>query len=155
MDYKFKIGEIAGIFDVSVRTLRLYDKLDVLKPGCIDDKTGYRYYTTEQVQELQSIISLKGLGFSLIEIKSVLDDEKHPERLLDLLSKKKSEWLDKIEIAKFKVKLISEMEKNALEAAEKNRDKTVDQNLRAYKLSKLVTLENSKVDSVLSEVLWL
>jgi DNA-binding transcriptional MerR regulator len=155
MDYKFKIGEIAGIFDVSIRALRLYDKLGVLKPGFIDDKTGYRYYTTEQVQQLQSIISLRGIGLSLMDIKSVLDDDKYSERLLELLNKKKGEWLDDIEVAKFKVKMISEMENTALEEAERTKDKSVDPEQRAYKLSKLVTLENSRVDSVLSEVLWL
>jgi DNA-binding transcriptional MerR regulator len=155
MDYRFKIGEVAGIFDISIRALRLYDKLGVLKPGFVDEATGYRYYTTEQVQQLQSIISLRGVGFSLIEIKAVLDDERYPERLLGLLSKKKGEWVDRIETAKFKVKLISEMENNALAEAERTKDRTVDPEKRAYRLSRLVTLENSKVDSQLSEVLWL
>lgn len=155
MEYKFRIGELAGIFDVSVRALRLYDKLGVLKPGYVDEASGYRYYTTEQVQQLQSVISLRNTGFSLIEIKSVMDDEQYPERLLELLKKKKSEWLDKIEIAKFNVKMISEMENNALEEASRAKDKSISEEKRAYRLSKLVTLENSKVDSVLSEVLWL
>lgn len=155
MDYKFKIGEVAGIFDISIRALRLYDKLDVLKPGFIDEKTGYRYYTTEQIQELQTILSLKSIGFSLLEIKSVLDDPDHPARLLKLLGQKRESWLDNIEIAKFKVKLIAEMEKNTLEEAERSKDKTPDPQTRAYKLSRLVSLENAKVDTVLSEVLWL
>lgn len=155
MDYKFKIGEVAGIFDISIRALRLYDKLDVLKPDFIDDKTGYRYYTTEQIHELQTILSLKSVGFSLIEIKSVLDDPEHPARLLALLGQKRESWLDNIEIAKFKVKLIAEMEKNTLEEAERNKDKKPDPNTRAYKLSRLVSLENSKIDTVLTEVLWL
>ena len=77
------------------------------------------------------------------------------DRLLELLAKKKGEWLDRIEIAKFKVKMISEMEKTALEEAERTKDRTVDPEKRAYRLSRLVTLENSKVDSALSEVLWL
>lgn len=155
MDYKFKIGEVAGIFDISIRALRLYDKVGVLKPGYVDEATGYRYYTTEQVQQLQSILSLKGLGFSLMDIKTVLDDDKYPERLLGMLSKKKSEWLDKIEVAKFTVKLISEMESGALKEAERTKDKSIDPERRAYKLSRLVTMENPKLDAVLSEALWL
>lgn len=155
VDYRFKIGEIAGIFDISIRALRLYDKLGVLTPGFIDEKTGYRYYTTEQVHALQTIISLKSVGFSLMEIKSVLDDDRHPERLLELLAAKKNEWLDRIEIAKFNVKLISEMERNALEIAEKCKDKSVDPDVRAHRLSRLVSLENPKADNILSEVLWL
>jgi DNA-binding transcriptional MerR regulator len=155
MDYKFKIGEIAGIFDISIRALRLYDKMDVLKPGFIDEKTGYRYYTAAQVQELQTIQALKSVGFSLMEIKCVLDDDNHPDKLLELLAQKKQSWLDRIEIAKFNIKLISEMEKNTMEAAERIKEKTIDPNLRAHRLSRLVSLENAKADSTLSEVLWL
>jgi DNA-binding transcriptional MerR regulator len=155
MDYKFKIGEIAGIFDISIRALRLYDKVGVLKPEYVDEATGYRYYTTGQVQQLQSILALKGLGFSLMDIKSVLDDPGHPERLLNMLAAKKLEWMDRIEIAKFKVKLISEMERNALEEAEHLKDKTVDPEKRAYRLSKLVSLENPKIATELTDALWL
>lgn len=155
MDYKFKIGEIAGIFDISIRALRLYDKVGVLKPEYVDEATGYRYYTTGQVQQLQSILALKGLGFSLMDIKSVLDDPGHPERLLGMLAVKKLEWMDRIEIAKFKVKLISEMERNALEEAERVKDKTVDPDRRAYRLSKLVSLENTKLATELTDALWL
>lgn len=154
MDYKFKIGEVAGIFDISIRALRLYDKLDVLKPGHIDAKTGYRYYTAEQIHELQTIQSLKSVGFSLLDIKTVLNDPDHPSRLLELLERKREHWLDQIEIAKFKVKLIAEMEKNALEEAERNKDIAKDPEARAYKLSRLVSLENSKIDTVLTEALW-
>jgi DNA-binding transcriptional MerR regulator len=155
MECKFKIGEIAGIFDVSNRALRLYDKMDVLKPGFIDGKTGYRYYTAEQVHEMQTLISLKSVGFSLMEIKAVLDDQDHPAKLLELLSQKKESWLDRIEIAKFNIKLISEMEKNAMEETEKKKGRTPDPELRAHRLSRLVSMENSKIDTVLSEVLWL
>lgn len=155
MDYRFKIGEVAGIFDISIRALRLYDKLDVLKPELVDEKTGYRYYSTEQIQQLQTILSLKGVGFSLIEVKAVLDDPEHPARLLELLRQKREKALDEIEIAKFKVKLIAELEKNTLEEAERNKDKALDPNHRAYRLSRLVSLENSKIDTVLTEVLWL
>ena len=154
MDYKFKIGEVAGIFDISIRALRLYDKLDVLKPGFIDEKTGYRYYTAEQVHEMQTLISLKSVGFSLMEIKAVLDDQEHPAKLLELLAQKRESWLDRIEIAKLNIKLISEMEKNTQELAEKNKGREPDPEARAHRLSRLVSLENSKIDTVLSEALW-
>ena len=155
MDYKFKIGELAHMFDVSIRALRLYDKLGILTPGHIDEKTGYRYYITQQVYELQTILSLKSVGFTLMEIKAVLGDDNHPSQLLELLRQKRASWLDRIEVAKFNVKLIAEMEKTAEEAAGHVKSGAVDEDERAHRLSRLVSLENSKVDTLLTEVLWL
>ena len=155
MDYRFKIGEVAGIFDISIRALRLYDKLDIIKPSLVDEKTGYRYYTTEQINELRTLVCLKSVGLSLDEIKAVLDDDDAPAKLLDILSQKKQSWLDQIEIAKLNVKLIADMEKNAMEQLEKQKDTQANPEQRARRLSKLVSMENPKIVSELSEVIWL
>ncbi len=40
-----RIGEIAAFFNVSVKAIRIYEKMGLLKPAKVDDKTGYRYYT--------------------------------------------------------------------------------------------------------------
>ena len=39
----FSIGEIAKMFDISTQTLRLYDRIDLLKPTFINKESGYRY----------------------------------------------------------------------------------------------------------------
>lgn len=41
----FSIGEIAKLFNISTQTLRLYDRIDLLKPSHINEETGYRYYS--------------------------------------------------------------------------------------------------------------
>ena len=65
---KYKIGEFSRLGRVTVRTLRHYEKIGLLKPGIVDRWTGYRYYSPEQLQKLLSIVQLKQLGFSLAEI---------------------------------------------------------------------------------------
>lgn len=78
---KFKIGEFSRLGRVTVRTLRHYDQIGLLKPGIIDQWTGYRYYTPEQLQSLLSIVRLKELGFSLAEIAELFEEESHSPEL--------------------------------------------------------------------------
>ena len=67
-----KIGDFARLGQVSVATLRHYDAIGLLKPALIDNATGYRYYSGDQLSPLNRIIALKDLGFSLDQIEQVL-----------------------------------------------------------------------------------
>ena len=67
-----KIGDFARLGQVSVPTLRHYDEIGLLKPALVDNATGYRYYSGEQLSQLNRIIALKDLGFSLEQIEQVL-----------------------------------------------------------------------------------
>lgn len=60
---RFKIGDFSQLGQVSVRTLRLYDELNLIKPAETDKWTGYRYYTLDQLPRLNRILALKDLGF--------------------------------------------------------------------------------------------
>ncbi|WP_276527243.1 MerR family transcriptional regulator [Brevibacillus reuszeri] len=55
----FLIGEISKLFQMDVRTLRYYDEIDLFKPTHVDERTGYRYYTIEQFEQLNTILYLK------------------------------------------------------------------------------------------------
>ncbi len=66
------IGEFSKICSVSVKTLRHYNKVDLLKPAKVDKWTGYRYYKEEQLNDMLLINRLKRYGFSLMEIKVFL-----------------------------------------------------------------------------------
>lgn len=68
----FKIGEFSKLMQVSIRMLRYYDEMDLLKPGKIDSYTGYRLYSVEQIPVLQKILLLRDLKFSVEEIVKVL-----------------------------------------------------------------------------------
>lgn len=68
-DY-YTTGEFAQKANVSIRTIRYYDKQDLLKPAGMSE-SGYRLYTDSDFARLQKILSLKYLGFSLDEIRSI------------------------------------------------------------------------------------
>lgn len=66
----YKTGEFAKMANLSIRTIRYYDKIGLLKPTKIAEN-GYRLYTERDFIKLQKILSLKYLGFSLDEIFSM------------------------------------------------------------------------------------
>jgi DNA-binding transcriptional MerR regulator/trans-aconitate methyltransferase len=63
-------GQFAKKANVSIRTIRYYDKQGLLKPSGMSEG-GYRLYTDSDFAKLQKILSLKYLGFSLDEIRSI------------------------------------------------------------------------------------
>jgi len=66
------IGEVAKLSNISVQTLRYYDQINLFKPIEINPNNQYRYYQNTQLYYLDIIKSLKYLGLSLEEVKSVL-----------------------------------------------------------------------------------
>jgi DNA-binding transcriptional MerR regulator/effector-binding domain-containing protein len=68
----FSIGEFARLGTVSVRTLRHYDEIGLLQPAKVDPETGYRSYAPSQLGQLNRIIALKDLGFSLTQAGKLL-----------------------------------------------------------------------------------
>lgn len=95
-------GEFAKKANVSIRTIRYYDKQGLLKPAGMSE-AGYRLYTDSDFAKLQKILSLKYLGFSLDEIRSITindDDNGYVEQSLELqldLVKKRIEHLKLVE----------------------------------------------------------
>lgn len=71
----YKIGEFSMLNQVTIKTLRYYDEINLFKPKIVDKFTGYRYYDDVQDDEFKEIIKYKSLGFSLDEIK-VLKENK-------------------------------------------------------------------------------
>ena len=72
----YQIGEFSKICQVSVKTLRHYDRIGLLKPAEVDRFTGYRYYDRSQLERMLVIQRLKRYGFSLDEIQSLLRCER-------------------------------------------------------------------------------
>lgn len=70
MEKYYKTGEFAKMANLSLRTIRYYDHIGLLKPSKIAEN-GYRLYTDKDVIKLQKILSLKYLGFSLDDIFSM------------------------------------------------------------------------------------
>jgi len=99
-----KIKEFAKICGVSVHTLRYYDENKILCPHETDKFTGYRYYHPEQKKDMETILTLKGLGFSLEEIKTYMNGSIQIRRLL--LGRKKKDIEHNIHCAKEQIKTI-------------------------------------------------
>ena len=107
---KLKIGEFSKMMQVTVKTLRHYEQKGVLVPYEVDEWTGYRYYSITQMQRLNTIRGLQRQGFTLEEIKELLEDGaqtpsieqltqkiEETERQLQLLTERRSQllkWMD-------------------------------------------------------------
>lgn len=85
----FKIGEFSKLTQVSIRMLRYYDEVGILKPAEVDEWTGYRMYSIEQIPVLNKIIYLRDSGFQVSEIAMAL--EKDEKSLVEQLEKKRIE----------------------------------------------------------------
>ncbi|NRD77046.1 MerR family transcriptional regulator [Bacillus sp. BRMEA1] len=88
MKNKFSIGEMAKLHHTTIKTLRYYDEIGLLEPIEIDQKNGYRYYSTEQFEQLNTIHYLKELGFCLKEIRDHLE-HRDIDGFLEMLKKQK------------------------------------------------------------------
>ncbi len=78
------IGEFSKTCQVSVKTLRHYDKIGLLKPTQVDENTGYRYYESKQLERMLMIGRLKRYGLSLEDIRLFLDCDNDVLRLAKL-----------------------------------------------------------------------
>jgi effector-binding domain-containing protein len=93
----FKIGDFSKLSRVSVKTLRYYDEVGLLKPIQIDRFTGYRFYSVDQLPRLNRILALKDLGFSLEQIARLLDEDVSPSELRGMLRLKQGELQQQVE----------------------------------------------------------
>ena len=86
-----KIGDFAKMAQVSTKTVRYYDQRGLLKPAWIDRFTGYRYYTAEQLSQLNRILALKEFRFTLNQIRQVLETPLSVEELRGMFRLKHAE----------------------------------------------------------------
>lgn len=104
----FKIGDFSRLAKVSVRMLRYYDELGLLKPAEVDRFTGYRFYTTSQISKVNKIVKLRGMGFNMSEITEILD-EQDDAVLLAVLQSKKQQIEEAISCDKRRIKDIEQL----------------------------------------------
>jgi effector-binding domain-containing protein len=91
-----RIGDFSKLSRVSVKTLRYYDEMGLLKPVSVDRFTGYRLYEFSQLSVLNRILALKELGFSLEEIGRLLDDGLSVEQMRGMLKLRETEARQKV-----------------------------------------------------------
>ncbi len=81
----FKIGDFSKLSQVTVKTLRHYDELGLFKPIEVDQFTGYRYYSADQMPKLYRILALKDLGLTLEKIARMIDGNLSVEQIRTIL----------------------------------------------------------------------
>lgn len=72
MRQQWKVGDLAKLTGLTVRTLRFYDQIGLFSPS-EQTEAGHRLYNESDLSRLQQILSLKELGLSLDEIKLLLE----------------------------------------------------------------------------------
>ena len=81
----YSSGEFARMAHVTLRTIRYYDKQNILKPSYVSD-SGARFYTDEDFARLQQILLLKYLGFTLDDIREMTIDDADYHFMLNSLN---------------------------------------------------------------------
>ena len=79
------IGEFARLGQVSPRMLRHYDEIGLLRPEQVDAASGYRFYSARQLARLHRLLALRDLGFTLEQVRPLLDHEPPVEELRGML----------------------------------------------------------------------
>ncbi|MGE8203622.1 MerR family transcriptional regulator [Heyndrickxia sp. NPDC080065] len=87
----FKISEFSKLSQVSVKTLRYYDQLNLLNPAHTDKFTGYRYYSADQMFQIHRILAFKELGFSLDQIRQMMGENIPLEQIRGMFRIKQNE----------------------------------------------------------------
>ena len=87
----FSIGDFARHGQVSVRMLRHYDTIGLLRPARVDPASSYRFYEASQLARLNRIIALKDLGFTLEQVRAILDQQVSAGELRGMLRLRQAE----------------------------------------------------------------
>lgn len=87
----FGIGQFAQFAKVSIRTLRHYDDVGLLRPAAVDPATGYRSYIAAQMSSLNRILALKDLGLTLAEITRIIEAGVSNDELVGMLRLRQAE----------------------------------------------------------------
>ena len=131
----YSSGEFARMAQITVRTVRYYDKQNILKPSLVTP-TGARFYTEEDFARLQQIMLLKYLGFSLEDIRELTVNDSDYSYLEHSLEQQQNLVRDRIEQLQLGEQAIGET------VTEIRQQQNVDWN-RMRELIHLTGMENS------------
>lgn len=101
-----KIGDFSKLSRISIRMLRHYDEIGLLHPQTVDDFTGYRYYSEEQLPLAGRIQTLKELGFSLAIIGNILEKYEDVQEMEQFLLIKRKELEEKVQETQYRLQLL-------------------------------------------------
>jgi DNA-binding transcriptional MerR regulator len=90
------IGDFARNGRVTVRMLRHYDAIGLLRPARVDPFTGYRGYDVAQLSRLNRIVALKDLGFTLEQVATIIDEKVGIDELRGMLRLRRAELANQL-----------------------------------------------------------
>lgn len=79
----YRIGEFSKLTKTTIKALRYYDEVGLLKPEETDKFTSYRFYSTYQLVELHRIQSLRQIGLSIDDIKLIISGKANVHNILE------------------------------------------------------------------------
>ncbi|MGG7214806.1 MerR family transcriptional regulator [Clostridium nigeriense] len=127
----FTIGEISKLSNVSLKTLRYYDEIGILKPKYVNKENKYRYYSIEQLTTIDLIKLFKSTGMSLELIKQILSSQTDLEFIVENIR-------NQSKVVEAKIKELS-----AIKSYLDYLDKEISQNIE-YGLNKVFIKHNEK-----------
>lgn len=154
-DRLLRISEIADFFGVSAKAMRLYEEKGIITPYKTDPETGYRYYSADQVKQLNSLVELQELGFSLNEIKKIMKGGITTSELKEMLAEKRAELERSISDIQRKIDALENMEDKIARSKGTKEISKMTEEERAWYLVNTVAIEELKAQKVLSEAIWL
>ena len=101
-----KIGDFSKICQTSIRALRHWDAIGLLKPSLTDPQTNYRYYSIEQIDDVNRILAFRALGLSLNEAARLLHEQLSPDDIRAMLLAKRQDATEQIQQAEATLKAI-------------------------------------------------
>ena len=119
------VGEVAKKMGVTVRTLQYYDKEGLLSPSA-ESEGGRRLYTDKDLITLHQILSLKSLGFSLVDIKERLTSMETPADVANALTEQADDIRRKIEQLQASLSAIEQLKAEVLQMQTVNFKKYAD-----------------------------
>lgn len=99
----YRIGMFSKLGLTTIKTLRYYDDEGLLVPAHVDEDNGYRYYNSSQLFDLNRIVSLRQMGFSIPEIKDILDGS----NMSKILQQRENELKSQIDESKIQLRRLS------------------------------------------------
>ncbi len=120
-----KIGDFSKLSRVSIRMLRHYDDIGLLKPAEIDDFTGYRYYREDQLFIIGRITALKDMGFALADITRILEIYDEKDKLDAYLIARQKELAKQAKETEYKMMLLDTARKRLRKEQDMSFDVTV------------------------------
>jgi DNA-binding transcriptional MerR regulator/predicted transcriptional regulator YdeE len=104
-----KIGDFSRLGRVTIKTLRYWDEIGLLKPDFVNQENGYRFYSTEKLAVVHQIQQMKELGLYLEDIAEVLKKGRVKDRWIDLLRSRRESLIEELQLCQTTITKIDQM----------------------------------------------